>query len=110
MCSTSLPTAASRASVSRLPSPASTSSRVFSVSSNVMFPELPDAKIEIRKPIAAPSGLVQRFDARSSASRQVAHSTELPASSQSRQLRSTKKQRKCGNRHASANSLVDHWI
>ena len=45
--------AASLASVSRLPSPASTSSRVCSVSSNVKFPELPDAKMEIRKPIDA---------------------------------------------------------
>jgi hypothetical protein len=76
-----------------------------------MFPELPDAKIEIRNPIAAPSGPIHRrsFDARFSAWRQVAHSTELPASSHRHKFRSTKKQRKCGNRHASvfaANSVV----
>jgi len=82
-----------------LPSPASTSSRVFSVSSNVMFPELPDAKIDIRKPIAAPSGLAVRCAL--NASRHLAHSTELPASSHRHQSRSTKKQRKCGNRHFS---------
>jgi hypothetical protein len=73
-----------------------------------MFPELPDAKIEIRKPIAAPSGCSNR-PMRASALRQVAHSTELPASSHRHQSRSTKKQRKCGNRHAfviSANSVM----
>src|SRR5579859_754703 len=51
MCFTSFSTAASRASVSRLPSPASTRRRVRSVSSNVMLPELPDANMETRKPI-----------------------------------------------------------
>src|SRR5216684_2343122 len=55
MCSTVLSTAASRASVSRLPRPASMRRRVRSVSSNVMLPELPDAKMETRKPIASPS-------------------------------------------------------
>jgi hypothetical protein len=52
-----------------------------------MFPELPDAKIDIRKPIASPSAPAdQKIIRRSvSASRpehyEVAHSTELPASS-----------------------------
>ena len=68
-----------------------------------MFPELPDAKIEIRKPIAAPSGCSNR-PMRASALRpahyEAAHSTELPASSHRHKFRSTKKQRKCGNRHA----------
>jgi hypothetical protein len=44
-----------------------------------MFPELPDAKIEIRKPIAAPSGCSNR-PMRASALRpahyEAAHSTE----------------------------------
>src|SRR6266478_6649616 len=56
MCSTVLSTAARRASVSRLPSPASTRRRVRPVSSNVMLPELPDASMETRKPIVHPSG------------------------------------------------------
>jgi len=47
--------AAKRASVSRLPSPASTTSRVREVSSRVMLPELPDAKMEILRPIVSPS-------------------------------------------------------
>jgi hypothetical protein len=51
MCSTFRSIAASRASVSRLPSPQSTRSRVRSVSSRVMLPELPDASMETRKPI-----------------------------------------------------------
>src|SRR5438552_14705 len=54
MCSTVLSTAASRASVSRLPSPASTRSRVRPVSSNVILPELPDARMETRNPIVHP--------------------------------------------------------
>src|SRR5260370_28053197 len=52
MRSTVRSTAARRASVSRLPSPASTRRRVRSVSSKVMLPELPDARMETRKPIA----------------------------------------------------------
>src|SRR5689334_22422515 len=48
----SFSTAASRASVSRFPSPASTKRRVLSVSSKVMLPELPEARMETRKPIA----------------------------------------------------------
>src|SRR5439155_1761357 len=55
MCSTVLSTAARRASVSRLPSPASTRSRVRPVSSNVMLPELPDARMETRNAIVHPS-------------------------------------------------------
>jgi len=43
--------AASRASVSRFPRPQSTMSRVRSVSSNVMLPELPDASMDTRNPI-----------------------------------------------------------
>jgi hypothetical protein len=46
-----LPAAASRAKVSRFPSPQSTRSRVRSVSSNVMFPELPDASMDTLNPI-----------------------------------------------------------
>src|SRR5260370_39462858 len=53
--STVLSAAARRASVSRFPSPASTRRRVRSVSSNVMLPELPDAKIETRKLIVRSS-------------------------------------------------------
>src|SRR5215467_5655293 len=49
---TSFSMAASRASVSRLPRPASTKRRVLSVSSKVMLPELPEASMETRKPIA----------------------------------------------------------
>lgn len=52
--STVCSTAAKRAKVSRLPSPASIRSRVLSVSSKVMFPELPDASMDTRKPIAFP--------------------------------------------------------
>src|SRR5438094_4442153 len=48
---TVLSTAARRASVSRLPRPVSMRRRVRSVSSNVMLPELPDAKMDTRKPI-----------------------------------------------------------
>src|SRR5271170_58729 len=55
MRSTFCSIAASRASVSRLPSPQSTRSRVRSVSSKVMLPELPDAKMETRKPIGRSS-------------------------------------------------------
>src|SRR3984893_2712343 len=58
--STVLSTAARRASVSRLPSPASTRRRVRSVSSKVMLPELPDAKMETRKPIASPSKIQRK--------------------------------------------------
>ena len=47
-----LPAAARRARVSRLPSPVSTRRLVRSVSSKVMLPELPDASMETRKPIA----------------------------------------------------------
>ena len=47
--------AASRASVSRLPRPQSTRSRVRCVSSRVMLPELPDASMETRKPIGCSS-------------------------------------------------------
>jgi len=43
--------AARRASVSRLPRPASTRMRVRSDSSKVKLPELPDARMETRKPI-----------------------------------------------------------
>src|SRR6266849_906608 len=59
MCSTVRSTAASRASVSRLPRPASTRSRVRSVSSNVMLPELPDARMDTRKPIVFSSVAAQ---------------------------------------------------
>jgi hypothetical protein len=38
-----------------LPRPASTRRRVRSVSSNVMLPELPDAKMDTRKPIVRSS-------------------------------------------------------
>src|SRR6267143_1015730 len=55
MWSTVLSTAARRASVSRLPRPASMRRRVRSVSSNVILPELPDARMDTRKPIASPS-------------------------------------------------------
>ena len=50
----SRPTAARRRSVSFLPSPASTSRRVCSVSSNVQLPELPEARIVMRRLIASP--------------------------------------------------------
>src|ERR1700674_1811635 len=50
--STLCSTAASRARVSRLPSPASIRRRVLPVSSKVRFPELPDARMDTRKPIA----------------------------------------------------------
>src|SRR5258708_2304876 len=59
MCSTVLSTAASRASVSRLPSPASMRRRVRSVSSNVRLPELPDASMDTRNPIVHLSQTVQ---------------------------------------------------
>src|SRR5262252_7746147 len=49
--STVVSIAASRARVSRLPSPQSISRRVRSVSSNVRLPELPDARMDTRKPI-----------------------------------------------------------
>src|SRR5258707_5399972 len=52
--STHCSTAARRARVSRLPSPASIRSRVLSVSSKVIFPELPDASMDTLKPIAFP--------------------------------------------------------
>src|SRR6266478_5103986 len=52
--STLCSTAARRAKVSRLPSPASIRSRVLSVSSKVIFPELPDARMDTLKPIAFP--------------------------------------------------------
>src|SRR5579863_4700671 len=50
-CSKSFSTAARRASVSRLPRPQSTRRRVRSVSSSVRLPELPDARMETRRPI-----------------------------------------------------------
>jgi hypothetical protein len=59
MRSTFTSMAARRASVSRLPRPQSTRSRVRSVSSSVMLPELPDARMETRKPIALPSNAVK---------------------------------------------------
>src|SRR6202045_676382 len=64
MCSTVLSTAARRARVSRLPSPASTKRRVRSVSSNVMLPELPDARMETRKPIVFSSASPCPFDSK----------------------------------------------
>src|SRR6202521_6399238 len=54
--STLRPTAARRRSVSFLPSPASTSSRVWSVSSKVQLPELPEARIVTRRLINSPGG------------------------------------------------------
>src|ERR1700686_1398646 len=54
--STSRPTAARRRSVSFLPRPASTSSRVWSVSSNVQLPELPEPRIVTRRLINSPGG------------------------------------------------------
>src|ERR1700723_2403432 len=53
--------AARRARVSRLPRPQSTRSRVRCVSSRVMLPELPDASMETRKPIALPSIALQNI-------------------------------------------------
>src|SRR5215470_9194701 len=52
--STDFSMAASRASVSRLPSPASIRRRVRSVSSNVRLPELPEARMDTRNPIGFP--------------------------------------------------------
>src|ERR1700730_8478739 len=49
-------TAARRARVSRLPRPASTRMRVVSVSSRVKLPELPEARMETRKPMRDPPG------------------------------------------------------
>src|SRR5512135_43661 len=49
--SISQPIAASRARVSRFPRPASTRMRVVSVSSRVRLPELPEARMETRKPM-----------------------------------------------------------
>src|SRR5579859_1728375 len=49
--SISHPTAARRARVSRFPRPASTRMRVVSVSSRVKLPELPEARMETRKPM-----------------------------------------------------------
>src|SRR5580704_8572558 len=54
--STSRPTAARRARVSRLPRPASTRMRVFSVSRRVKFPALPEARMETRNPIGTSPG------------------------------------------------------
>src|ERR1700687_386336 len=51
MWSTVISTAARGAGVLSLPGPASTRRRVRSVSSKVMCPELPDAKMDTRKPI-----------------------------------------------------------
>src|SRR3974390_1443559 len=51
--SISFSTAASRASVSRFPSPASTRMRVLSLSSSVRFPELPEASMETRNPMCS---------------------------------------------------------
>src|SRR5712664_1319302 len=59
MWSTVLSTAARRARVSRLPRPASTRRRVRSVSSNVILPELPDARMDTRKPIVFSSVATQ---------------------------------------------------
>src|SRR5258708_757918 len=59
--STLFSTAARRARVSRLPSPASIRSRVLSVSSKVIFPELPDASMDTRKPIAFPQYSYNKF-------------------------------------------------
>src|SRR5438045_7200728 len=50
-CSSAISQAARRARVSRLPRPQSTKSRVCSVSSSVMLPELPEARMETRKHI-----------------------------------------------------------
>src|ERR1700674_1684193 len=58
--STVLSTAARRASVSRLPSPASTRRRGPSRSSTMMSPEVRDAKMETRKPIASPSKIQRK--------------------------------------------------
>src|SRR5215470_582579 len=52
---------ARRARVSRLPSPASMRRRVLAVSSTVMFPELPDARMETRKPIVAPRAAAEQI-------------------------------------------------
>src|SRR5690348_17762176 len=52
--STFFSTAARRARVSRFPRPASTRRRVRSVSSSVRLPELPEARMETRKPIVSP--------------------------------------------------------
>src|SRR5713101_5278811 len=73
MWSTVLSTAARRARVSRLPRPASTRRRVRSVSSRVMLPELPDAKMETRKPIVfSPTAAQTNFlnDGRAAGARQ----------------------------------------
>src|SRR3984893_15191899 len=59
--STYCSTAAKRARVSRLPSPASIRRRVRSVSSKVMSPEMPDARMEPRKPIAFPQCSSNKF-------------------------------------------------
>src|SRR5260221_5495637 len=54
--SKSHPTAARRARVSRFPRPASTRMRVVSVSSSVKLPELPEARMETRRPIGDSPG------------------------------------------------------
>ena len=59
--STSRPTAARRRSVSFLPSPASTSRRVRSVSSSVQLPELPEPRIVTRRLINSPGGQAPRM-------------------------------------------------
>src|SRR6202521_4163922 len=54
-------TPASGSRVSRLQSPASIRRRGLSVSSKVMFPELPDASMDTRKPIAFPQYSATNF-------------------------------------------------
>jgi hypothetical protein len=77
-----------------------------------MFPELPDANIEIRNPIASPSAPAhQRRPVRAGASRAKSLTApNFPHHRIASNTKSTKKQRKCGNRHASAfsaNSAVN---
>src|ERR1700745_4137335 len=56
--------AARRGRVSRLPHPASIRSRVLSVSSKVIFPELPDASMDTLKPIAFPQYSPDKYSAK----------------------------------------------